>query len=42
MKYTKYDRPDGKIIINIAPDIVYNDIIKNFKNYWSSVGTACI
>lgn len=42
MKYTKYDRPDEKIIINIAPDIVYNDIIKNFKNYWSSVGTACI
>ena len=42
MKYTKYDLPDGKIIININPDVVYNDIIKNFKNYWSSVGTACI
>lgn len=42
MKYTKYDLPDEKIIINIDPDIVYNDIIKNFKNYWSSVSTACI
>lgn len=42
MKYTKYDLPDGKIIINIKPDVVYNDIIKNFKNYWSSVSTACI
>ncbi|MDE7136847.1 MAG: hypothetical protein K2O29_00085 [Ruminococcus sp.] len=42
MKYTKYDLPDGKIIININPDIVYNDIVKNFTNYWSSVSTACI
>ena len=32
MKYTKYDRPDDKMIINIDPDVVYNDIIKNFKN----------
>lgn len=42
MKYTKYDRPDDKMIINIDPDVVYNDIIKNFKNYWSSVSVACI
>lgn len=41
MKYTKYDRPDGNIITNIDPDILYNDIIKNFKDYWSSVGVAC-
>lgn len=42
MKYTKYDLPEGKIITNINPDIVYNDIIKNFKNYWSSVSNSCI
>ena len=42
MKYTKYDRPDDKTIINIDPDIVYNDIIKNFRNYWTSVSVACI
>lgn len=42
MKYTKYDLPDERMIINIDHDIVYNDIIKNFKNYWSSVSTACI
>ncbi len=42
MKYTKYELPEGKIITNITPDIVYNDIIKNFNNYWSSVNVACI
>lgn len=42
MKYTKYDLSDEKMIINIDPDIVYNDIIKNFKNYWSSVSNSCI
>ncbi len=41
MKYTLYEIPDDKTITNIDPDIVYNDIIKNFKNYWSSVGVAC-
>ena len=40
MKYTKYEPPQRKTITNIDPDIVYNDIIKNFKNYWSSVDTA--
>lgn len=42
MKYTKYDAPDDKYITNVDPEIVYNDIIKNFNNYWSSVSTACI
>jgi len=42
MKYTKYDRPDEKMIINIDPNIVYNDIVKNFKNYWSSVSVSCV
>lgn len=40
-KYTLYDMPDEKTIINIDPDILYNDIVKNFKKYWSSVGVAC-
>lgn len=41
MKYTLYEIPEGETITNIDSDIVYNDIIKNFKNYWSSVSTAC-
>ena len=40
MKYTRYDQPMKRMINNIAPDILYSDIIKNFKNYWSSVNTA--
>lgn len=40
MKYTYYYSPMDEIITNIDTDILYNDIIKNFKNYWSSVNTA--
>ena len=41
MKYTLYELPEGETITNIDPNIIYNDIIKNFKNYWSSVSNAC-
>ncbi|MDE5557240.1 MAG: hypothetical protein K2J32_06035 [Ruminococcus sp.] len=40
MKYTHYYSPMDEIITNIDANILYNDIIKNFKNYWSSVSTA--
>ena len=32
MKYTHYYSPMDEIITNIDTDILYNDIIKNFKN----------
>lgn len=41
MKYTLYELPEGKTITNIDSNIVYNDVIKNFNNYYFSVSTAC-
>jgi hypothetical protein len=36
MKYTKYDLPDGKIIISINPDVVYMERYKRiFGNRYS-------
>jgi len=41
MRYTHYYPATDETITDINPDIMYNNIIKNFKNYWSSVNVAC-
>lgn len=40
MKYTHYYSPMDEIITNIDTNIMYNDAIKNFKNYWSVNSSA--
>jgi len=40
MKYTIYYSPQSKVITNVELDVLYNNIIKNFKNYWLSANSS--